>query len=377
MMRVALVRGKYLNIFEGQNYIFEDCDIDLVGISSVRPIHTDFSFPIIKLPSPADIRGAEKIIKVVFNRTLGDSQILLGLEKYATQFDIFHTADPHYYYSYQLAKLRSEGKIKKLLVTSWEIIPFNNENLAAKKGIKHFILKHADHFLCYTDLAKKCLMTEGVSSEKITVMKLGVDLKKFQIPKFKLQTNSKFQKAKTLHILFVGRLVEEKGVMDLYEAFKRVTCNVKRVTFKIVGEGPLKHNLLKKIKTDHLEHLVSIEKKSYKEMPKVYENADLFILPSKRTKTWEEQYGMVLVEAMASGLPIVAYDTGAIREIMDSAGVYIHEGDIGGLAFAIRHLMADRAFAAKLGTMGRRRAESEFDSRKSAKKIEQLYESII
>ena len=114
MIKVALVRGKYLNNFEGQNYIFKDEEIELVGISSLRPIHTNFEFPVIKLPSFADITGMGRAVKIISNRAFGDSQVLFGLGKYASQFDIFHTADPHYYYSYQLAKLRSENKIKKL-----------------------------------------------------------------------------------------------------------------------------------------------------------------------------------------------------------------------------------------------------------------------
>ena len=136
MIKVAFVRGKYLNNFEGQNYLFKDKDIQLVGISSLRPIHTNFAFPVIKLPSFADITGIGRAVKVISNRTFGDSQVLFGLGKYAGEFDIFHTADPHYYYSYQLAKLRNENKIKKLLVTSWETIPFNNESIPQKKRLR-------------------------------------------------------------------------------------------------------------------------------------------------------------------------------------------------------------------------------------------------
>lgn len=370
MIKVALVRGKYLNNFEGQNYIFKGKAIELVGISSLRPIHTNFAFPIIKLPSFADITGGGRAVKIISNRAFGDSQVLFGLGKYASKFDIFHTADPHYYYSYQLAKLRSENKIKKLIVTCWETIPFNNESIPQKKKIKKFVQKQADLFLCYTERAKECLVKDGVDGSKIKVIKLGIDLNKFK-------QNSKSKKE--FKILFVGRLVDEKGIIDLYEAFKivrRVTRNVQLSKLLIVGEGPLENYLRSQIKHDKLNRFVTVVQKRYEEMPKVYHEADIFVLPSRSTKTWEEQYGMVLIEAMASGLPIIAYDTGAIKEVVGNAGIYIHEGDVSGLTFAIRNLIEDKIFARKLGTMGRVRAEKEYDCRKTAKKIEELYQNI-
>ena len=85
---------------------------------------------------------------------------------------------------------------------------------------------------------------------------------------------------------------------------------------------------------------------------------------------------MVLVEAMASGLPIIAYDTGAIKEVVGNAGIYIHEGDVGGLTFAIENLIKDTDFRIKVGTIGRERVKREFDCRKTAKKIEKLYEKL-
>jgi len=80
--------------------------------------------------------------------------------------------------------------------------------------------------------------------------------------------------------------------------------------------------------------------------------------------------------AVWDGLPIIAYDTGVIKEVVGNAGIYIHEGDVNGLAFAIRKLTQDKTFARKLGTMGRVRAEKEYDCRITAKKIIKLYKKL-
>lgn len=379
MKSIALVRGKYLNNFEGQNFIFSSKDkIELVAISSLFPLHKSFPFRVIKLLSIADLEELpllgnislfKNMIKFIANRVIGDSQYLFNLEQTVSQFDICVTADPHYYYSYQLAKLRKKGAIKKLVITSWETIPFNNETVETKKKIKYEVLRYADNFLCYTEKAKRALMSEGVNKNKITVIRLGVDLKRF----INRTWNMKHRIKKSVTILFAGRLVKEKGIMDLYEVCKKI----KKVKLKIIGEGPLRNDLLTHIRKDCLEDSISIETKSYEEMPEVYRKADIFVLPSRRTKTWEEQYGMVLIEAMATGLPVVAYDSGAIGEIIGNAGVLIPEGDTKSLFKSLVSLINDPAKRKKLGTMGRRRVERFFDAESESKSLKKYLLSLL
>lgn len=364
MVKVAFVRGAYLNNFEGQNYIFDD--IELRGFSSKKAIHRQLPFPVTRLPSIADWAGSSKVLKFIANRTLGDIQNLFGLENYAQEFDIFHTADPHYYYSYQLARLRRAGKIRKLLVTSWETIPCNNESAFAKRQIKRFVLETADHFLCYTVKAAKALSKEGVDESKISVIPLGVNTTVFS-PK-------KIEEHLPVTYLFAGRLVPEKGVLDAYDAYRQIAGKENRL--HIVGSGPLKKQLKVMAAEDHLEKQVTIEDKEYGEMPEAYRQADVFILPSRKTGTWEEQYGMVLVEALASGLPVIACDTGAIGEVVGKAGFLIHEGDIKTIAGTMRRL-ADWQLRAKVGTMGRERAEKIFNARQSARKIARMYRDLL
>ncbi|OGK25248.1 hypothetical protein A3F58_01775 [Candidatus Roizmanbacteria bacterium RIFCSPHIGHO2_12_FULL_37_9b] len=378
MIKVCFIRGKYLNNFEGQNYLFNRKDIQFTAVSSLFPLHRRFPFPVQKLTSPVDLPFFNRGIKYLGNRILGDSHMLFGLDELSNKFDVFHTADPHYYYSYQLAKLRKKNLIKTLIATSWETIPFNNESIGKKKLIKHFSLKHIDYFICHTEKAKKTLIAEGVNGRKIELVRLGVDLTRFK---------PNFVNNKNITILFVGRLVEEKGILDLYEAYKNIKYQIsnlkslprwqagktKILKLRIVGDGPLRDYLLDHIELDKLIDNVTIEQKDYEEMPKVYEEADIFVLPSKRTNTWEEQYGMVLVEAMASGLPIIAYNTGVIPEIVGSAGVLIKEGDRKNLFTSIKHLINVGEHRDKLGKMGRKRAEKEFDAKKTANKIKDIY----
>jgi len=379
MIKVALVRGKYLNNFEGQNYIFDKKKIAITGFSSLFPFHKKFPFPVVKLPSLVDLginRLMEKGIKYLTNRVLGDGQILFGLENYSRFFDIFDTADPHYFYSYQLAKLKAKNLIKKLMVTYCETIPFNNESVAKKRFIKYFTLKWADLVICHSQKSKEALIREGVDLKKIKILKLGVDLKKFKAKKRKKKNDKK-----NFEILFVGRLVKEKGIIDLYQAFKEIKKGKDKIkdkiTLRVVGDGDLKKYLIERIKDDQLEKEVKIESRVYEKMPEVYQQADLLVVPSKTTRTWEEQYGMVLIEGMASGLPIIAYESGAIGENLGQGGIKIKEGDIRGLIEAIVFLIKDEKMRLKLGKMGKERAKKYFDAAKTALKLEKIYEKLI
>lgn len=365
-MKISFIRGAYLNNFEGQNYA-----LPITGYSSLFPLDTQVPFPVIKLLSIADLQRIpylEKPIKYIANRTWGDSQILFGLESHITHSDIVHVADPHYYYAFQAAQLKKKGKIRKLISTWWETIPFNNESTFAKKRLKKFVMSQADLFLCYTERARECLITEGVRVEKISVIPLGVDLKRFH------PNENKAGERKT--ILFVGRLVEEKGILDLYEAFKKIIQDKKPVSLKIVGSGPLESKLRALIQKDNLQEYVTIEQKSYQEMPEAFRQADMLCVPSKKTKTWEEQLGMVFIEAMASGIPIITYNTGAIKGIVGDAGIAVDEGDIQGLVTSIIRIIEVKELGYKIGTIGRERAERLYDAQKTKANIYTLYKTL-
>lgn len=366
-MKISFIRGAYLNNFEGQNY-----DLPLTGYSSLFPLDANVPFPLVKLPSIADLQKIpflRKPIKYIANRTLGDSQILFGLENYLRGSDIVHVADPHYYYAYQAARLKAKGAIKKLISTWWETIPFNNQSTLAKKRIKGHVMSYVDQFLCYTEMAKECLIAEGVGAEKIAVIPLGVDLTQFH------PTRHKARNRKT--VLYVGRLVEEKGILDLYKAFKMVARDVQRVTLRIVGTGPLENTIRKLIQKDGFQDTVIIEHKTYQEMPSVYQQTDVLCVPSKKIKTWEEQYGMVFVEAMASGIPVVSYPTGSIPAIVGNAGLLAKESNIEELSALIIRIIRTKELGKKIGTIGRERAEKLFDARKSRNNIYKLYKSLI
>lgn len=368
-MKVAFVRGSYLNNFEGQNFVFHENKVELTGICSKHSIHQEFPFEVIRLPSITDLPINQQLIKIMSNRIIGDSHMLFGLEKYASYFDVFHTADTHYYYSYQLARLRKQQRIKKLVASCWETIPHNNETVLAKKKLKEFTKKYIDVFVCYTNRAKECLVQEGVNGNKIRVIPIGVNINRFY-PK-------RAPKNDEIILLYVGRLVPEKGIMDIVTIF----CQLKkesahRIKLRIIGQGVLQKEIEDKIKLEKMTDCIEIISCSYESIHKQYQDADIFLSASFTTKTWEEQYGMVLIEAMASGLPVVVYGSGAIPEIVGNAAYLILEKDKIQYKKAVQDLIKNEINRKKIGTIGRDRAVSHFDAKKSAQSFYSLYTSL-
>lgn len=378
-MKTLFIRGSFLNRYEGQNIEALSKTIDITGIAGKTAFHNEFTFPVVKFWSPYDVINilpqlSGRLVKALCNRMLGDSHFLFGFEQWVKKtgpYDIAHVADTHYGYCLQAVRLKKMGLIKKIVATCWETIPFNNETVARKRALKYEVRRGVDFFVCPTQKAKQALVDEGVSPQKISVIRVGVDLQRFKSKKRRPDQQG-------ITILFVGRLVEEKGIRDVLYAFKRINDHYavgsdhKKVIFRIVGAGSMEP-YVDSFVNDHGLNTCSLEHKKYEDMPDVYRGADILLVPSRGTNTWEEQYGMVIVEAMASGLPIVAFDSGAIAEVVGSAGIVVPEGDREAMLRGLVNLIDDEIMRYKYSLMARKRAEDEFDADQSARQIEAIY----
>jgi len=141
------------------------------------------------------------------------------------------------------------------------------------------------------------------------------------------------------HVLFVGRLSEEKGVLELLEA----TEEIQRV---IVGDGPLR---------DRVPDAVGFVPP--RELGPYYERAAIVVCPSRR-----EGYGVVAREAMAYGRPVVATSVGGLVDAVDEGvtGLLVPPRDVPALRAALELLLGDHELRARLGASGRRTARERF-----------------
>ena len=127
-----------------------------------------------------------------------------------------------------------------------------------------------------------------------------------------------------------GRLVWEKGHYDVIRALVTVPAEPRLL---IVGAGPERTRLLRYADDLGLGDRVEVRPVAYDEMPSVFAGASCVVLASLPTKTWEEQFGLVLAEALAAGAPVIASSSGAIPEVLEGSGAPLFTpGDWLGLA---------------------------------------------
>jgi glycosyltransferase involved in cell wall biosynthesis len=167
----------------------------------------------------------------------------------------------------------------------------------------------------------------------------------------------------TLRILFVGRLVERKGVTHLVEAVGRLAPDL-RARLSVIGDGPERVSLEAQIARDGLGDRVTLRGRvSEVELRDAYAAADVFVLPSILDARGDtEGLGVVLLEAMSYGVPVIGSDLGGISDIVrdGETGLLVPPADPAALAAALERLTRDPALAARLGEAGRKHVATAF-----------------
>lgn len=369
-MKITVVRGAFTNPFEMQSYEPLTKKLDIQVISSKSPINSDIKIPVTKLSSLTDLPNFPYKFPIL-NRLFVDAHYLFGLEKAITGSDIVHVAETYYHYTHQAIEAKKKGLIKRIVSTVWEVISHNNEGIKGRSKFKSTAYQYIDKFICVTKKAQDALIEEGVDPKKTVVIPVGIDLQRFAQKTKNAIRRLADQKRKSegVNILCVSRLVEEKGIGELISAFKKIRENNKNLTLTFVGDGPLK-KLIKGVE--------GIIHKSlpYRQIHKIYQQADIFCLPSKTTKYWQEQFGMVLLEAMACGLPIVTTNTGAIKEVCARVALYAKPANPDDLQSKLEQLIKNPTLRLSIGRSARLRAANYFDKNKIAQKIYKVYQEL-
>lgn len=209
--------------------------------------------------------------------------------------------------------------------------------------------------------------------EKCVVIPLGIDREKFdrraceeEIQAIRSQYGGKI-------VLFVGRLTHYKGVPYLLEAMERVSGKL-----LIIGKGELERQLKSLASLNGLSTKVHfLGELEEKEMIHYFHACDLLVLPSI---TKNEAFGLVQLEAMACGKPVVSTRLETGVQYVNQTGVtglIVPPGDSEALAEAINRLLKDEKLRIGMGIEGRRRVEKEFTKEKMAHKTLKLYEEVL
>ena len=261
--------------------------------------------------------------------------------------DVVHAAELSYWFAADAAR-RKASNTYRLALTVWETIPFlDSYRNRYARTYRRETLAATDLFLPATERARQALLLEGVEADRTLVVQPGVDVDRFAAAPRPDPPPSEHV------VVSPGRLVWEKGHQDVMRSLAALRRGLVPgfdsvpVRLLVVGAGPEEARLRAYAGELGIADAVELRAVAYEEMPAVFAGSSCMVLASLATASggyvlgdiprffWEEQFGMVLAEAMAARLPIVASRSGAIPEVCGEAATYFLPGDWMGLAQAL------------------------------------------
>ena len=224
-------------------------------------------------------------------------------------------------------------------------------------------------------LVHEAMNTKGWGGERGVVLSLGVNTEKFSpfSEAAKAQGRKKLGFGEPL-IGYLGRLSEEKGMDLIMEVMSQLKD--RPWSFLFMGSGPCEQKVKDWAAREGLSDRVQVKLYSHNEIPEVLPLCDLLLCPSQTRPFWKEQFGRMLVEAFASGVPVVASSSGEIPRVVGDAGVILPEADSAPWKETILRLLADPKEREEWSQRGLKRAE-EYSVRSMAEKYKVFYREIL
>lgn len=240
------------------------------------------------------------------------------------------------------------------------------------------LLKRSDEIIAVSKYTKKELLESyDLNANKINVIYNGVDVNKFKPSNNKNKIKKELGLSADKIILYVGRLYCRKGLPTLLMAAPLILRKFKNVKFVISGKGfggeeDRFRAFANRLKVG--ENVTFIGYFPDEELPKLYQAADIFVLPSVY-----ENMPFALLEAMATALPVVTTNVGGIPEVVQEGknGLLFNPLDFQGLAEKVLYLLENPAFASEIGFFGRKTVKEKFDWRHIVKQVLKVYDKVL
>ena len=305
-----------ITVYSGTKAGFKD-SIIVNGVSFVPCYSTDMLFP---------------LDNWFFNRSLTKKASAINADVY----------EAHAVSGYGFPKTLKKLGIKKPFIHTIHGVLADEYEQAKKNGYPSIRGRVANYYMqklskLEEETAKKATIIVTISNysfekikkyydiekSKVRIVPNGVDIEKFK-PIDTKAVRQQFGLGNELCVLFVGSLIPRKGLPFLVEAAKKVVKDHADTKFLIVGDGPLRNHLSDSLETANLSgNFKFLGNLKDDVLPTIYNCADLFVLPSI-----QEGQGIVLLEAQASGKPVVAFDIGGVNEAVQNqeTGLLVEAG---------------------------------------------------
>ena len=248
-----------------------------------------------------------------------------------------------------------------------------------QKRVQRYACRLADCILANADAVKDWLIGEGYDGSKITVIRNGVDLSRFDHSSDALAVRREFGLPDDVPLVtVVSRLNRMKGLEQFLEAAAAIRVRVPEARFLIVGETAPNDRPYLSVLTGLAERLGLSDRVVFAglrtDVPQLLASATVSVMPSLN-----EALSNVLLESMAAGVPLVATRVGGTPEAIEDGvnGLLVPPADPAALANAICHLLAEPEFARRLGLAARQSISERFSTERMVSATEQLYLSLL
>ncbi|WP_022683432.1 glycosyltransferase [Sphingobium bisphenolivorans] len=237
-------------------------------------------------------------------------------------------------------------------------------------ALKPFLIRYVEGIVCVSNWIKHCLMERGYPEEKLRVIRLGIDAD--GLP----QARSAYHRRGAL---FVGRLVEKKGVRHLLDAWAKLPPALQEEPLTIIGDGPLMPELRAQAERLGIKpHFLGPRPRE--QVFDAMARHRIFAMPSMRAANGDsEGLPIVLMEAQAMGMPVIVFDEGPMREAIlpGQSGLLARAGDTDDYASHLGLLLRSGDLSRDLGEAGRTHVRKQFDVGDNVGALEDFYDEVI
>lgn len=257
----------------------------------------------------------------------------------------------------------------RLVLFTWQNLQRHVNPLVSR--IARFNLGATDGVLCGNQDAVAVVRAYGFKGPTLVLPQLGVDPADFDAAPRSTQ-RAKYH-LNRFTVGYIGRLTEEKGIWPLLEALKPLSP----IQLLLIGHGPL----LTRLQAISAEpvwqgRLILTGSLSHAETVQALTALDAIVLPSLTRPNWKEQFGHVLIEAMASGVPLIGSNSGAIPEVVGDAGLIVPEGDVSALRASVLRLQSDPGLRTELIAKGQARVLAHYTQKQIAEQTYAFYQKL-
>lgn len=270
-----------------------------------------------------------------------------------------------------VALLKDMGVIKGKIITTFHGYDITSYIRKNGRNVYYYLFSRGDFFLPISERWKNELVRMGCNESKIIVHRMGIDTNKFQLSEKAHRNDGK------VSLLTVARLVEKKGVEYGVHAVARIIDKFPDVEYRIAGDGPLRSTLEHLIEDLNAQNNIKLLGwKHQEEIAKLMKESNILLAPSVTSENGDQEgIPVVIMEAMAQGLPVLStYHSGIPELVQDGkSGFLVPESDVDALVERLIYLIEHREIWPQIGKMGRKFVEDNYDINKLNDRLVDIY----